>query len=87
MRPKAPEQLEDFEIRPLFQLGRAAMSSEYAPDPLTHEGMIMLLNIIEDLVMERGVASAMTDDELRQRTTQMQAEQVLQSIRKAKPGK
>lgn len=41
--------LEDFEIRPLLQLGRAAMSSpDRSPDALTHEGMIMLLDIIDE---------------------------------------
>jgi len=41
--------LEAFEICPLIQLGRAAMSSpDRSPDALTHEGMIMLLDIIEE---------------------------------------
>jgi hypothetical protein len=45
--PASP--FEDFEIRPLFQLGRAAMSSkDYSPVELTHEGMILLLDIIEE---------------------------------------
>ncbi len=41
--------LEPFEILPLLQLGRAAMSSpDRSPDALTHEGMVMLMDIIED---------------------------------------
>lgn len=50
--------LESFEIRPLIQLGRAAMSSpERSADPLTHEGMIMLLDIIEDLLFPPSPSS------------------------------
>lgn len=40
--------LEPFEILPLLQLGRAAMSSpDRSPDDLTHQGMVMLMDIIE----------------------------------------
>lgn len=45
------ELYEEYEVRPLFQLGRAAMSSpDYSEVPLTHQGMILLLSIIEDRV-------------------------------------
>lgn len=41
--------LEPFEILPLLQLGRAAMSSpDRSPDDLTHQGMVMLMDIIQD---------------------------------------
>lgn len=49
--------LEPFEIIPLLQLGRAAMSSpDRSPDGLTHEGMVMLMDIIEDRLFPKSEA-------------------------------
>ncbi len=42
---------EEYEVRPLFQVARAAMSgTEYSQDALTREGVMLLLDIIEDRV-------------------------------------
>lgn len=42
---------EEFEVRPLFQVARAAMNDpQYGPDALTREGVAMLLDIIESRV-------------------------------------
>ena len=40
---------EEYEVRPLFQVARAAMSDpERSRDPLTQAGLVLLMDIIEE---------------------------------------
>jgi hypothetical protein len=44
--------LEDYEVMPLLQVVRAALSSpERSPDKATHEGIILLIDIIEERML------------------------------------